>query len=171
MFILLGHLGACLWIFLGKYDSDLPVDERQSWLYVNDFNGVDEDGNTGFESDFALYVFSLYWTFTTLTTVGYGDYYGSTTREYLVTLCFEFIGFCYNAILISIMSNVFQAEVSFQDLLNERLDGLLIWMKKIELSYKPYHMHPKLGLDIKDTVSDAFHLDHNLIVEEYGLYH
>ena len=118
-----------------------------------------------------MYVFSLYWTFTTLTTVGYGDYYGSTSREYLVTLAFEFIGFCYNAILISIMSNVFSAEVSFEDLLKERMDGLLIWMKKIELSYKPYHFYPELNNAIQDTVSDAFHFDHNLIVEEYVLYH
>ena len=125
---------------MGKWDSSLPPDERESWLYVNDFNGDDSDGNTDFESNQAMYIFSLYWTFTTLTTVGYGDYYGSTSREYIVTLLYEFIGFCYNAILISIMSTVFSAEVSFEDLLAERMDGLLIWMKKIELCYKPYHL-------------------------------
>ena len=125
---------------MGKWDSGLPPDERESWLYVNDFNGDDSDGNTDFENNQAMYIFSLYWTFTTLTTVGYGDYYGSTSREYIVTLLFEFVGFCYNAILISIMSTVFSAEVTFGDLLAERMDGLLIWMKKIELCYKPYHL-------------------------------
>ena len=137
---------------------------------MNDFNGSDEDGNTGFESNWAMYVFSLYWCFTTLTTVGYGDYVGGTSREYLVVLAFEFIGFCYNAILISIMSNVFSADVGFEDLLRERMDGLLQWMRRVELSYKPHFLHPKLGSDIQATVSDAFHFDHNLIVEEYSLY-
>jgi len=43
-------------------------------------------------------------------------------------------------------------------------------MKRIELSYKPYFMHPKLNKQIQDTVADAFHFDFNLIVEEYDLY-
>ncbi len=107
---------------------------------------------------------------TTLTTVGYGDYAGGTSREYLVSLLFEFVGFCYNAILISIMSTVFSSEITFDDLLNGRLSEMDLWMKRIELSYKPYYLHPKLGKLIQDTVSDAFHFDNNLIVEEYNLY-
>jgi len=83
--------------------------------------------------------------FTTLTTVGYGDYAGGTTREYLITLVFEFTGFCYNAVLISIMSNVFASASNFEDLLSERLDGMQLWIKRIELSYKPFYLHPKLG--------------------------
>lgn len=45
-----------------------------------------------------------------------------------------------------------------------------LWLKRIELSYKPNYMHPKLGKQITDTVRDAFHYDFNLIVEEYDLY-
>ena len=104
---------------------------------------------------------------TTLTTVGYGDYTPGTSSEYLVVLFFEFIGFCYNAVLISIMSSFFAADMNFKDLLNARLDEMELWMKRIELSYKPYYMHPKLNKRISSTVSDAFHFDFNLIVEEF----
>jgi voltage-gated potassium channel Kch len=36
-----------------------------------------------------LYIASLYWTFTTLTTVGYGDIVGYTTEEYIYTMVVE----------------------------------------------------------------------------------
>jgi len=52
-------------------------------------------------NDTAIYIFSLYWICETFTTVGYGDYAGGNNREFLITIVFEFIGFGYNAILIS----------------------------------------------------------------------
>ena len=39
-----------------------------------------------------LYVFSIYWVCTVITTVGYGDYSGGTTLEYEYTMCLEFFG-------------------------------------------------------------------------------
>jgi hypothetical protein len=39
-----------------------------------------------------LYISSIYWAITTLSTVGYGDFKGSTTIEYLYTMGVEFIG-------------------------------------------------------------------------------
>ena len=83
---------------------------------------------------------------------------------------FEFIGFCYNAVLISIMTSFFSNSITFEDLLNEKLSEMDLWMRRLELSYKPYFMHPKLSKKIQDTVADAFHFDFNLIVEEYDLY-
>ena len=110
---MIGHLFACLWIIMGQKDKNKLPDERESWIYVNDFDFFDDNDTTPFKSDGAAYIFALYWVFTVLTTVGYGDYAGGTTNEYLVTICFEFVGFCYSAILISVMSNVFAAESSF----------------------------------------------------------
>lgn len=170
MFIVLGHLAACLWIFMGKWDENLPPEERESWLYVNDFNFMDDNDTTPLSSATATYIFSIYWVFTTLTTVGYGDYSGGTSREYIVTLVFEFVGFCYNAVLISVMSSFFASETTFDDLLNVRLNEMVLWLKRIELSKKPEWLHPLLGKKIQDTVRDAFHYDFNLIVEEYVLY-
>ena len=126
----------------------MPPEERTSWLYVNDFNLMDDDPDeilSPFKSNAATYIFSIYWTFTTLTTVGYGDYAGGTSREFLVTLVFEFVGFCYNAVLISVMSSFFASATTFDDLLGARLGELDSWMNRIELSYKPNHLHPKLA--------------------------
>ena len=172
---MLGHLAACIWIYMGLLDRDLPPEEQTSWVYVNDLYGADTDPITQesvgrSKSNTALYAFALYWVFTTLTTVGYGDYAGGNTKEYLVTLGFEFLGFCYNAVLISVMSSFFASDANFDDLLDSRLAEMDLWMKRIERSYKPYYMPPLLGQNIITTVTEAFHFDYNLIVEEYTLY-
>ena len=169
-FIMLAHLAACLWVYMGFLDRDLPAEERESWIYVNELYGNDGNGVAYTKSNAALYVFSLYWVFTTLTTVGYGDYSGGTTAEYMVTLLYEFVGFCYNAVLISIMGSVFASETTFQDLLSDKLDEMSLWMKRIERSYKPYYMPNPLARRIQDTVEEAFRSDFNLIVEEFDLY-
>ena len=85
---MLAHLATCLWIYMGFLDRDKPPEERESWIYVNELYGNDGNGNAYTNSNAALYVFSLYWVFTTLTTVGYGDYSGGTTAEYMVTLLY-----------------------------------------------------------------------------------
>lgn len=141
-FVTLGHLSACVWLYFGRMDEDLPPEERESWLYVNDLTG---EGVGNLPSPFAAYIFSLYWVFETFTTVGYGDYSGGTSAEYGVTLFFEFIGFCYNAVLISIMTSFFSNEYTFQDLLSLKLFQMDIWMRRIELSYKPYYLPRDLG--------------------------
>ena len=109
---------------------------------------MDDDDTTPLKDNVSIYVFSYYWCFTVMTTVGYGDYSGGTTREYLLSLALEFVGFCYNAILISIMSSFFASEISFDDLLTARMSEMELWMNRIQLSYKPNFMHPKLGKKI-----------------------
>jgi hypothetical protein len=36
--MLLAHFFACIWLFLGIADSQVEVEERTSWVYVNDFD-------------------------------------------------------------------------------------------------------------------------------------
>ena len=169
-FVMLAHLCACLWIYMGFIDRHEVSEAQESWVYVNDLYGNAVDGKAYNKDSAALYVFSLYWVFTTLTTVGYGDYSAGTTEEYLIVVGFEFIGFCYNAVLISVMSSFFASEATFQDLLDSRLNEMDLWMKRVERSYKPFYMPPQLAKRIQDTVQEAFRSDYNLIVEEYKLY-
>jgi len=141
-FITLGHIAACVWLYVGRMDEDLPEGERQSWLYVNDLTG---EGDGALPASVPAYLFSLYWVFETFTTVGYGDYTPGTTAEYGITILFEFIGFCYNAVLITIMTGFFSNEYTFNDLLSIKLSEMDIWMKKIELCKKPYFLPRELA--------------------------
>ena len=61
---------ACAWIFVGEKE------EWGSWLTNPGFGSVYTAKQNGDYS--TIYITSLYWVVTTLTTVGYGDYFGST---------------------------------------------------------------------------------------------
>ena len=79
-FILIGvHYLICLWILIGsKY---LMSDSNVPWLLKSPALGTGD-----------AYIFVFYWIFTIITTVGYGDFVGGTTAEYLVTIVIEFAG-------------------------------------------------------------------------------
>jgi len=66
------HLLACIWLKIGISD------EEEGWPYVN--RGLREN------EIFHIYVFSYYWIIETVTTVGYGDYTGSTLGELIFSM-------------------------------------------------------------------------------------
>lgn len=68
------------------------------------------------------------------------------------------------------ISGLFDHKDTFEDLLNEKLDGLDMWVKKIEKSNHPLHLQPKLYNDIRKYVEQAYKYDFNLIVEEFPFY-
>lgn len=59
-FFILQHVIACLWIFIARIDED----NKENWIYHHGF--IDA-------TNFQLYTASLYFTVTTLQTVGYWD--------------------------------------------------------------------------------------------------
>jgi hypothetical protein len=87
-----------------------------------------------------LYIFSFYWIFEVITTVGYGDYSGATKEEYVFSICLEFIGLTFFSFLMGSMNSIFNTSDKFDDLIEEKLDALDMWIKKIEKSNKPYHI-------------------------------
>lgn len=76
------HQLACFWCFLGFLDRNMPPYLRNSWVY---HKGFDFNPNDSLQ----IYVFAVYWILQTLTTVGYGDYYGNTRDEYLYSMVVE----------------------------------------------------------------------------------
>ena len=52
----------------------------------------DTDGVWGSYGPTEIYIFSLYWIFTVVTTVGYGDFSGQNNKEMLYSIFLEFGG-------------------------------------------------------------------------------
>lgn len=92
IYILLIHIVSCLWVFVGFYDTT-----SVNWI---DYGGFTEYDNV------SLYVVSIYWAFTTFTTVGYGDVLAVNSTEKLFTVIVMTIGIVFYSYTISSITNV-----------------------------------------------------------------
>lgn len=79
-----------------------------------------------------LYIFILYWIFTIITTVGYGDFTGGTTGEYLVTIAIEFVGIICFTVLISLVNQLAESSLTYEKLIFDKFTELEEWIIKIE---------------------------------------
>ena len=162
--LLFGHITACAWIALGTGENGwltnmatLPLDDGGDAMFA-----IYEPGQ--------VYVFSLYWVFTVLTTVGYGDYAGGNTSEFIFTICLEFCGLTFFALLTGLITPLVTPDQDFVGMLMEKTDCLDIWIKKLQMAnstIRSQYIPAQLYLNISETVEEAFKSDHNLIIEEF----
>ena len=83
------HLGSCLFIFIGR--NSYP-----SW--INEIKVENQSFST-------IYIASVYYLITTITTVGYGDIYGTTIQEIIFQMILLILGTCTYSYIISSVSN------------------------------------------------------------------
>ena len=136
-------------------------DCTQSWIFASGFE--DKETHT-------IYIFAFYWIFEVITTVGYGDITGSTTGEYLFSMCVEFIGLTFFSFLTGTISVMFSGDQSFEALINARMEELDLWLLRLENCNKEEKIPNKLYHSIKEFIQDAFIYDFNLIIEEFRFY-
>mmetsp|Transcript_51240 Transcript_51240/g.70370 ORF Transcript_51240/g.70370 Transcript_51240/m.70370 type:complete len:272 (-) Transcript_51240:2283-3098(-) len=137
VFVLLAtHIIACLWIVFGRLEG--------GWVLNGDLLSDDHS--------FGLYTSSFYFVLTTITTVGYGDISGGSAHEYIFCMCVEFIGLTFFSFLLGTISIMLQGEKSFEQLINERLAMMDLWLRRLELSNQKSQMPGKLYLEIKRNI-------------------
>ena len=129
------HIMACIWIYLGKQNDCNGIQDEtvctKTWIYEYGFDEKTID---------TIYIFAFYWIFEVVTTVGYGDFHGSTEAEYSFSMLVQFLGLTFFSILMGSISGIFNTSDNFDDLIEEKLDQLDMWIKKIEKSNKPFHI-------------------------------
>lgn len=67
-----------------------------------------------------------------MTTVGYGNWNGNTTNEYIFSIILEFMGLTFFAFLMGSINGIFNTKDSFDDLVEAKFDELDFWVKKME---------------------------------------
>ena len=82
----------------------------------------------------------------------------------------EFMGVTFFSVMTARMQTFAQREGGYQDLLWNRLQGLNIWIQKLEKANTILHVSPVLYLEISKFIEDAMKLDYNLIIEEFEFY-
>ena len=91
------HTIACLWLCIG-----LNVD--YSWINNPNASIIVPDDRT------SQYITSIYWTVTTLATVGYGDIKGYTTTEYVFNMFVEFAAISFFSFVMGSINNVLMTD-------------------------------------------------------------
>lgn len=156
--IYVAHIMGCIWLALGSL-YPCKIDDTLAWdAETNDGQGPDCTASWVYQNDFEMksyhtqYIFAFYWIFEVITTVGYGDYSGKTSEEYIFSIILEFLGLTFFSFLMGSINGIFNTSDSFDDLIEEKLDSLDMWIKKIEKSNKPFHIQPTLYNDIRKYV-------------------
>ena len=83
---LLVHWMACTWVWIGIEESYMGYSEL-SWLSRMK-PPIDPENINSAE----LYIIALYWSVTTVTTIGYGDITPGTMPEFVVSIVLEIVG-------------------------------------------------------------------------------
>jgi hypothetical protein len=121
LLLLVMHVVACVWLYTGETTTG-------SWItHQSDGIGIETESTK-------KYITSLYWVVTTLTTVGYGDYKGFTTKEYLVTMIVEFIGILFFSVMMGSINEIFLVNDGDSDIIDQKLESVDIWLVKLDNS-------------------------------------
>lgn len=149
------HVFACIWIIIGRGVVG-------SWLrgcIVNNELSCCIKLN---EENWMVYITSFYWVITTLTTVGYGDEKGYTTREYIFQMVIEFLGIALFSFLMGSINTLVVTDQKLQDIIDDRIEDLDIWLRRLDKS-RTKILPKNLYDSIKDFVEQSFYFDYNLI--------
>ena len=91
--IILVHLIACFWYYVAVFE-DLNDD---TWVTMYGIKDSDK---------LYKYIASLYWVFTTLTTVGFGDILPGTISEKIFAICWMTFGVAFYSYTIGSLSTI-----------------------------------------------------------------
>jgi hypothetical protein len=120
-FLLESHWFACLFYFVGYTEPDYS----SSWLYyvaVNKQNGLPE-------SSIQRYLLSLYWSFVTSATLGYGDVTPQTIREYVIVIFYTAFNILFSAYIVGNMTSVINNNSEQTRLFRQKYDSLTTFIK------------------------------------------
>ncbi|KAK3260018.1 hypothetical protein CYMTET_31011 [Cymbomonas tetramitiformis] len=136
LLLYLGHILSCFFFYFSTQEWRTSDEEDQTlsgeitpWVYANY-----HDEDTDAENVTDRYIATMYWAFTTMTTVGYGDI-SATTRAERVFAIFGMIlgGFVFSGI-ISTMSDVMQSANLSQRAHDTKMESVSAFIRDAELT-------------------------------------
>ena len=118
--LLLAHFSACMWYFTARLDGFGP----DTWVVRLGF----VDASKG-----RLYLAALYWAFTILTTVGYGDIAAVTWSEMVLCVVWMLFGIGFYSFLVGTISTVLTSMDLSATRLQEKLDDIQQFVSQFQV--------------------------------------
>jgi Ion channel len=109
--ILLQHVVACIWVYIGRFDEG----SKDNWIYQKGYLEM---------QDLDLYITSFYFTVTTIMTVGYGDITAYSMMERLLCILLMLIGVVAFSFATGAISSIITNQDSVDAKLREKLATL-----------------------------------------------
>ena len=133
--LLMTHFFACIWFLSSKIDNFSP----DTWVVRK--NLQDQDNGT-------LYLTSLYFICTVLTTVGFGDIYPVTVIEKFIAMIWMIYGIGFYSFVVGNLSSVLSSLDQKQAFINEKLKLIQIFAEETQLPQK-------MSIEISNQVKQA----------------
>lgn len=133
---ILVHVMGCLWFFTAKYNDFVP----DTWVFRHGY--INSDLTT-------LYITSIYFVFTTLTTVGYGDIVAYTVEERVFALLIMSFGVAFYSYTISNLSTIMAS-----------IDSRTLNMKARISALNEFSKATKLPEDLKQRIKSHILLNY-----------
>ncbi|CAG9321514.1 unnamed protein product [Blepharisma stoltei] len=115
------HVMSCIWYFSAKLQGFSP----ETWVVRGGYQDLDNS---------TLYLLSVYWAFTTLTTVGYGDIHAFTDFEKMLAICWMIFGVCFFSVTIGSLSSMLSGIDTKESMLSTKLAIIDEFAKESKLS-------------------------------------
>ncbi|OMJ85063.1 hypothetical protein SteCoe_13718 [Stentor coeruleus] len=137
-FLLLVHILACLWVFIGRFDM---ANSDQNWIFMNKMVDYDE---------FRIYLTAVYWATTTLTTVGYGDIRAYNSNERIFACMSMIIGIFLYSYIIGSLTNL----LSNLDIREAKLT------RKLDIVNRLHREYPSIDKNFYKKIATALEYKH-----------
>jgi hypothetical protein len=118
--LILSHFAACLWYYIARLDEY----SYDTWVFRYEMMN---------ESTGRLYLTSLYWALTTLTTVGYGDIHAYTNEEMSFSIIWMLFGVGIYSFVIGSLTSVLSNYDARQIVIDKRIRMFEVYSKENEV--------------------------------------
>ena len=105
-----------------------------------------------------------------MSTVGYGDFAGTTKIECLSTLLLEFGGLIVFALLSFFLMKIQTGSFDYDQFLSEKFDKFEVWTANIESLNQKQSIDTALLLKIRKAAYEAIQYDFNEIIADFNFY-
>ncbi|XP_053114719.1 potassium voltage-gated channel subfamily H member 4 isoform X2 [Hemicordylus capensis] len=126
MFALLAHWMACIWYVIGRKESHDPLTWDIGWLHElgKRIEAPYLNNSVGGPSIRSAYIASLYFTLSSLTSVGFGNVCANTDAEKIFSICTMLIGALMHAVVFGNVTAIIQRMYSRRSLYHTRMKDL-----------------------------------------------
>lgn len=133
------HLMSCLWFFVARLEGLGP----QTWVSLRGLRD---------SSTVDLYIASLFWTITTLSTVGYGDIVPGTSVERMLAIAWMLFGVCFFSFTIGSLSTMLNSIDTKEMVLTNKLAAIDEFASEAKLDKSlRYRLRHALRYSIEQT--------------------